>query len=71
MQTNEAGWDRGVRVVAGIGLVALAFTGVWWPWGLIGAVPLLTGLTGVCPLYSLLGMSTCKVPSAGLGGGRR
>ncbi|HGG63267.1 MAG TPA: DUF2892 domain-containing protein, partial [Gammaproteobacteria bacterium] len=30
------------------------------PWGYIGIVPLLTGLFGVCPGYSLIGVSTTK-----------
>jgi hypothetical protein len=64
MRTNEAGWDRGIRVVLGVALISLALGGVWWPWGLIGAVPLLTGLTGNCPLYGLFGVSTCKAKHA-------
>jgi hypothetical protein len=64
MRTNEAGWDRSVRVVVGIGLMGLAVSGVWWPWGLVGAVPLLTGVTGMCPLYTVFGVSTCKTNNA-------
>ena len=64
MTRNEAGWDRGLRVVAGVGLMALALGGAWWPWGLLGAVPLLTGLTGWCPAYSVFGLSTCPVHKA-------
>jgi hypothetical protein len=30
--------------------------------GLIGLVPLLTGIVGNCPLYSLLGIDTCRTP---------
>jgi hypothetical protein len=30
-------------------------------WGLIGIVPLVTGLIGNCPLYSILGINTCSV----------
>jgi hypothetical protein len=61
MRTNEARWDRGIRVVVGLALMSLAIGGIWWPWGLLGAVPLLTGLTGHCPVYVLFGVSTCKV----------
>ena len=39
-------------------LLSLVFTGPHSYWGLIGAVPLLTGLVGSCPLYALLGLST-------------
>jgi hypothetical protein len=30
-------------------------------WGLIGIVPLATGLIGICPLYSILGINTCPM----------
>jgi hypothetical protein len=64
MTRNEAGWDRGLRIIGGAGLIGMALAGSWWPWGLIGAVPLLTGLTGWCPAYSLLGVSTCPARRA-------
>jgi len=64
MQTN-AGWiDRAIRIVIGAVLIAYAipigfqeagWNGVGW----IGVIPLLTGIFGVCPLYSVLGISTC------------
>jgi hypothetical protein len=59
MPVNEAGWDRAARVVAGVALMGLAVAGPLWPWGLLGAVPLMTGATGWCPLYTLLGVNTC------------
>jgi hypothetical protein len=58
---NEGSLDRIVRVVVGAGLLAIVFVGPQTPWGWIGVVPLLTGLVGTCPLYSLLGLSTCPV----------
>ncbi|MGE0497881.1 MAG: DUF2892 domain-containing protein [Ramlibacter sp.] len=61
MKRNEAGWDRVLRVVAGLALIGAALEGAIGPWGYIGVVPLLTGLVGLCPLYSLLGISTCPV----------
>ena len=60
---NEGGIDRVVRVVVGLALLALVFVGPKTPWGWIGIVPLLTGLSGRCPLYSVLGMSTCPLGS--------
>ena len=51
--------ERAVRVVLGLGLIGLAVSGVT-PWGYLGAIPLLTGLVGNCPLYGLLGFSTCS-----------
>jgi hypothetical protein len=65
MKANVGGIDRGFRIVAGIVLLALVFIlksedGLWL-WGLIGIVPLATGLMNWCPAYSLFGMSTCQV----------
>ncbi|HFD79090.1 MAG TPA: DUF2892 domain-containing protein [Gammaproteobacteria bacterium] len=61
---NVGGIDRALRIVVGGAVVALTFVGpytdVLFPWGLIGAVPLVTGLIGWCPAYSLFGLSTCK-----------
>ncbi|MCX7203755.1 MAG: DUF2892 domain-containing protein, partial [Burkholderiales bacterium] len=50
------------RVVAGIALISLAWSGTIGAWGWIGLVPLVTGAVGVCPLYSMLGIRTCPVP---------
>lgn len=63
MQTNIGNVERGIRVVGGLVLVALAATGTvgWWGW--LGLVPMATGLTGWCPPYALLGINTCKVKS--------
>lgn len=61
MQKNIGGIDKGLRIAAGVVLLALgAFGPLGW-WGLIGLVPLATGLMGNCPAYSVLGMNTCGV----------
>lgn len=60
MKTNEGSVDRGLRVVAGLALIALAATGTVGAWGWIGVVPLATGAVGFCPLYKVLGMNTCR-----------
>ncbi len=57
--TNEHPIERVLRVLAGIGILSLAFVGPQTPWGWLGLVPLATGLIGSCPLYTLLGFSTC------------
>lgn len=57
---NEGTVDRVLRVALGIALLLVAVTGRG-VWGYIGVVPLLTGLMGSCPLYSVLGISTCPV----------
>ena len=59
MKSNVGGIDRILRIVAGIVLIALTLMGVIGMWGWIGIVPLATGLFRTCPVYSLLGFSTC------------
>lgn len=67
MNINVGVVDKVVRIVVGLGLLSLVFVlegNVRWL-GLIGIVPLATGLIGYCPLYSVLGLSTCSMkPSA-------
>lgn len=58
---NEGNLDRAIRVVGGGALVALTALGTLPVWGYIGVVPLLTGLAGRCPAYSLFGVSTCTM----------
>jgi Protein of unknown function (DUF2892) len=59
-KTNVGSADRIFRIVLGLVLIALVFVGPKTPWGWIGIVPLVTGLLRTCPLYSLIGVSTCK-----------
>jgi hypothetical protein len=62
MKTNVGGIDRVLRLTAGIGLVGwAAFGGPVWAW--IGVVPLLTAVVGFCPVYPLIGFSSCPVRS--------
>ncbi len=64
MTTNVGMVDRIVRIVIGIALIAFALnylypnTGYNWI-GWIGVVPLMTAVFGICPLYSIIGVSTC------------
>ncbi|CAA7613421.1 conserved hypothetical protein [Magnetospirillum sp. LM-5] len=61
MNKNVGGIDRILRIVAGIGLIAVsALTDYIGPWGFIGVVPLATGLIGWCPAYLPLGIKTCR-----------
>ncbi len=60
MKVNVGNVDRTVRIVAGLALIGLTVAGTIGPWGYIGIVPLLTGLTRVCPAYSLVGVDTCS-----------
>ncbi len=63
--TNEGTIDRALRVAVGVALIVWFFVdqgqGFWHYAKLIGVVPILTGLVGWCPLYSLLGVSTCPM----------
>ncbi len=61
---NVGSIDRGARLLLGVGLLSIAFTGPQTPWGYLGFIPLLTGAFGTCPLYSLLGVNTCGVKRA-------
>jgi len=66
MAANVGNLDRILRIAAGLALLAFALgwlaPGTGWNWvGWIGLVPLLTGLVGSCPAYSLLGLSTCPL----------
>ena len=59
MKLNVGGIDRILRIVVGLALVAWALMGgPVWAW--IGVVPLATGAIGFCPLYPMIGMSTCS-----------
>ncbi len=65
MKRNVGGIDKVLRIVVGLGLLsllALAEGSAKWL-GLIGLVPLGTALLGYCPLYAILGLSTC--PASG------
>jgi len=60
MDTNVGGIDKVVRIIAGCGLISLFFLlrgDARWL-GLLGIVPLVTGLARYCPLYSLFGWTT-------------
>lgn len=62
---NEHRVERVVRVVAGLAILSLYFIGPRSPWALLGLVPLATGLLGSCPLYTVLGVSTCPLDEGG------
>ena len=61
--TNEGPIERVVRVLVGLALLALAVVGPRTLWGLVGVVPLVTGVMGHCPFYRLVGVSTCPAPA--------
>ena len=64
MTHNEGSFDRIIRVLIGVVLLSLVFVGPRTYWGLVGLVPLATGLLGSCPLYTVLGIRTCPRSAA-------
>ncbi len=60
MKKNIGSIERIIRVVVGAAIVSLAFVGPQTPWAYLGIIPILTGIVGWCPPYSLLGISTCS-----------
>ncbi|MCS6923369.1 MAG: DUF2892 domain-containing protein [Fimbriimonadales bacterium] len=62
MQPNVGGIDRAVRIALGITVIGWGVYAQSW-WGLVGIPLLLSGLTGQCFAYKLLGVSTCRVKS--------
>jgi hypothetical protein len=68
LKTNVGSTDRVLRIVVGVALLAWFFvdqgTGFWHYAKLIGIVPILTAALGSCPLYTVLGLSTCPMKRA-------
>jgi hypothetical protein len=67
MKANVGGVDKILRIVVGLGLLSLILilegNARWW--GLVGLVPLATGVINFCPLYTLIGLSTSPKKSEG------
>ena len=61
MKVNEGTIDRILRVIVGLALLSLVVIGPKSLFGLIGLIPLLTGLIGFCPAYKILGLNTCPL----------
>ena len=70
MRINVGTPDRIARLIIGVVLVVLPFVSglalfaspVWlWASIVVGAVLIVTALVRFCPLYGVLGLSTCKV----------
>ena len=64
MKANVGGFDRILRIVAGLVLIALAATGVVGAWGYLGVIVLATGVFRFCGAYTLLGINTCPMKPA-------
>lgn len=63
MTRNVGGIERAIRIVGGLAILSLLYflegNARWW--GLIGLVPLLTGLLAWCPAWSMFGVNTCPI----------
>ena len=61
MTCNVGTTDRTLRIILGLGLLSLVFIGPQTLWGLVGLVPLITGLARFCPAYRVAGIDSCGV----------
>jgi hypothetical protein len=57
-KNNVGKTDRIIRVILGVLLIGNVFFALQHPIGWLGVILVLTGLAGICPLYSLLGINT-------------
>ena len=57
MQANVGSTDRIIRFILGAAIIVIGFYFKSW-WGVVGIVPIITGLVNFCPFYSLMGVST-------------
>ena len=60
MKCNMGFLDRAARIVVGVILIALSATATIGWWGYLGVIPVLMGVLGNCPLYTVLKINTCK-----------
>ena len=68
MKVNEGSLDRLVRLLAAGVLIGIGLGVVRGPGGIamaaVGVIPLLTGVTGFCPLYTVFGIDTSRRSSS-------
>jgi len=58
LKNNAGKIDRIIRIVVGAVLIGNVFTGLQTPIGWLGVILVVTGLFGICPVYSILGINT-------------
>lgn len=61
LKNNVGKVDRIVRVILGVLLIGNVFYALQNPIGWVGVILLVTGIFGICPLYSLLGINTKSI----------
>ena len=59
MKRNIGTIDKTIRIIAGLAIIGAGVYFRSW-FGLIGLLPLMTGLVGYCALYTFLGINTCS-----------
>jgi Protein of unknown function (DUF2892) len=60
MKANVGNTDKVIRILLGVVIMAAGYFYSSWL-GLIGIIPVLTAFMSFCPLYSIIGVSTCKI----------
>ena len=60
MKKNGGTADRIIRIIIGLVIIIWAYLNHSW-WGLIGLIPLVTGIIGYCGIYAIFGIRTCKI----------
>lgn len=60
MKKNIGNIDAIIRIILGLVILSLVFLGPKTLWGLVGLIPIFTGIIRYCPLYPILGINTCK-----------
>lgn len=66
MKPNVGTADRAIRIILGIAIVVLGIVMHSW-WGLVGLLPITSGLVKFCGLYTILGINTCETGKASSG----
>lgn len=60
MKKNIGNIDAIIRIILGLVILSLVFLGPKTLWGLVGLIPIFTGIIRYCPLYPILGINTCQ-----------
>ncbi len=63
MERNQSTLGRVLRIAGGLLVLSLSLTGPQAIWGLVGIIPLVSGLTGFDPLLAILDVATRRVPN--------
>ena len=58
MKKNIGKIDRQLRILFGFAVIGIGFVFQSW-WGVIGLVPVVTGMVKRCPAYAIFGINTC------------